>query len=71
MALGSETHSFDQNQRYVPLTFGPASAAGTVIVNAPANARIAPPGEYLLFFISDQGVPSEGRLVKLVGPTFW
>ncbi len=65
MALGSETHSFDQNQRYVPLTFA-SSTPGHVTVTAPANATLAPEGEYLLFFVSAQGVPSEGKLVKIV-----
>jgi hypothetical protein len=64
LALGSETHSFDQNQRYVPLSYT-RSAAGHLTVNAPADSMIAPEGEYLLFVISRSGVPSEGRLVHL------
>ncbi len=64
MALGSETHSFDQNQRYVPLTFSKI-AEGHLSVHGPANSTFAPEGEYLLFVISEQGVPSEARVVHL------
>jgi hypothetical protein len=65
MALGSETHSFDHNQRYVPLSFR-KTAEGRLTVTAPANTHIAPEGLYLLFMIGESGAPSEGRLVKLV-----
>ena len=64
MALGSETHSFDQNQRYVPLVAS-RSSAGHLTVQAPANSTFAPEGDYLLFVLSDQGVPSEGRIVHI------
>ena len=64
MALGSETHSFDQNQRYIPLNFT-SNGDHSLKVDAPANSRIAPEGEYLLFAISDQGVPSVGRSVHV------
>ena len=64
LALGSETHSFDQNQRYIPLTFT-KTGEGHLQIEGPANSRIAPEGEYLLFLVSDQGVPSEGRLVHV------
>lgn len=65
MALGSETHSFDQNQRYVPLVASKTST-GHLSVQAPANSTIAPEGDYLLFVISDQGVPSEARIIHLM-----
>ncbi|HTL10890.1 MAG TPA: galactose oxidase early set domain-containing protein [Bdellovibrionota bacterium] len=64
MALGSETHSFDQNQRYVPLTFEQASPSH-IWVNGPADTMVAPEGNYVLYLISAQGVPSEGRLVHV------
>jgi galactose oxidase len=64
MAMGSETHSFDQNQRYVQLRFTKLSNHH-FRVDAPVNSTIAPEGEYLLFAISDQGVPSVARVVYL------
>ena len=60
MALGSYTHGFDQNQRYVRLAVTPE---GTI--TPPANASLAPPGDYLLFFVSDTGVPSAAKTVRV------
>lgn len=67
MAMGSETHSFDQNQRYIPLDFT-IQSSGRLTLRAPNNSTIAPEGEYILYLISDAGVPSEGRLVHLSAP---
>lgn len=64
MALGSTTHSFDQNQRYIALDFQ-VPVAGTVKVTPPANYFQAPAGDYILFILSDLGVPSEGKHVWL------
>lgn len=60
MALGSFTHGFDQNQRYVRMTI---NADGTV--TPPANATIAPPGDYMLYLVSDAGIPSTGVAVRV------
>jgi hypothetical protein len=61
--LGSVTHGFDANQRANTLTFSRGS--GLVRVTAPANARRAPPGHYLLFLLNRNGVPSGGRVVRV------
>ena len=61
--LGSVTHGFDANQRVNTLTFSRGS--GLVRVTAPANARRAPPGHYLLFLLNRNGVPSFGRVVRV------
>jgi hypothetical protein len=61
--LGSVTHAFDQSQRLVPLGFSPA--AGGLSVTLPASANIAPPGPYLLFLVSSDGVPSVGQILRL------
>ncbi|MEE9129336.1 MAG: galactose oxidase-like domain-containing protein [Phycisphaerales bacterium] len=67
--LAALTHGFDQNQRYVPLTFQPhLLQPDTLTVDAPANANLAPQGYYMLFLISDDGVPSIAKYVKLVPP---
>ncbi len=63
MALGSTTHAFDQNQRYVSL--GYRAEAGKVIVTAPRDAASAPEGDYLLFLVSNAGVPSVAKHVRL------
>jgi hypothetical protein len=63
MALGSFTHGFDQNQRYVRLSF--QVDGGAAVVAPPATANAAPPGDYLLFLVSDAGAPSVGRHVRV------
>ena len=62
--LGAVTHHFDQNQRYVPLTFTMAFE-NALEVDAPANANLAPPGYYMLFVVSQDGVPSVATYVRL------
>ena len=61
--LGSSTHAFDQNQRFVPLSF--TAGAGALQVDAPANSRLAPPGYYMLFILNSSGVPSVAKMVRL------
>ena len=61
--LSSVTHSFNQNQRFMTLTFQ-TQAAG-LSVAAPSSPNLAPPGDYLLFVVNGDGVPSEGRFINL------
>jgi galactose oxidase-like protein/Big-like domain-containing protein len=63
---GATTHAFDENQRFVPLTFAPAD--GGLTLTAPADANIAPPGHYLLFLVNTDGVPSIARFVRFAAP---
>jgi hypothetical protein len=62
--LGSVTHSFDENQRFMRL----ASVVNTgfLTVTAPANANLAPPGHYLLFLVNANGVPSVGTIIQVL-----
>ncbi len=64
--LSSVTHAFNQSQLVYPLTFS-ATAATTLGAAGPTSANVAPPGPYMLFLLSPQGVPSVGRMVT-VGP---
>jgi Domain of unknown function (DUF1929)/Chitobiase/beta-hexosaminidase C-terminal domain len=64
--LGSATHAFNQNQRYIPLTFTPS--VGSLSVQAPLNGNIAPPGYYMLFIVKNTGVPSVGVFVQFPAP---
>jgi galactose oxidase len=57
------THAFNQNQRFVSLTF--QAASGGLTIQAPANANFAPPGYYMLFIVDTSGIPSVAAMVKL------
>ena len=61
--LGSVTHAFDMSQRAntLPVT---RSATG-IEIRAPADPKQAPPGHYLLFILNRNGVPSEGKVVRI------
>jgi hypothetical protein len=61
--LGSVTHAFDQNQRYVPLTFSATSTG--IVVTPPANRNVAPPGHYMLFLLNSRGVPSVAKIQRV------
>jgi Domain of unknown function (DUF1929)/Fibronectin type III domain len=63
LRLGSVTHAFNQNQRFVPVSFQPG--AGGLNLQAPANANLAPPGHYMLFIVDTNGIPSVAAMVRL------
>jgi Domain of unknown function (DUF1929) len=60
---GAVTHAFDMDQRVVGMSF--TAGNGSLIVTAPPNGNIAPPGYYLLFLVNAAGVPSVGSFVQL------
>jgi hypothetical protein len=61
--LGAPTHSEDQGQRYVPLSF---STLGTTITAvSPDTSNIAPAGYYMLFITDSAGVPSVAKIIQL------
>lgn len=60
---GSTTHSFDMDQRRLPLSF--SQSGDKLSVSGPANSRVAPPGQYMLFAIDRNGVPSEAKILRL------
>jgi PKD repeat protein len=60
---GASTHAWDQNQRYVPLSF---TASGDGLdVSAPAGGGAAPPGYYQLVIENSAGVPSVASFVRV------
>ena len=61
--MGSVTHNFDFDQRFIPLTVTPGS--GSVTISGPTNANVAPPGRYMVFLVDDKGVPSYGQIVTI------
>ncbi len=65
---GSSTHAFDMNQRYVELQIDDTVVNGSSVsvrVIGPADGFVAPPGYYLLFLVDSNGLPSEGRWVRV------
>jgi galactose oxidase len=62
--LGSVTHAFNEDQRFNRLGFTIASSTG-LMVTAPSNPNLAPPGYYMLFVINSAGVPSVAHFVRL------
>ncbi len=58
----SVTHAFDENQRFQFLNF--TAGSGSLNVQAPASANLAPPGYYMLFLVDTTGVPSVASLLR-------
>ncbi|GAA3931812.1 galactose oxidase early set domain-containing protein [Hymenobacter algoricola] len=62
--LSSVTHSFNMNQRFLPLT--PTAATGTTLsLTAPADSRQCPPGHYMLFVLDANGTPSQASILSI------
>lgn len=64
IGLGSMTHSFDSNQRYVQLGMTP-TGAGTAVIAGPPNPETAPPGYYMLFLVAQDRTPSVAAIVRV------
>jgi galactose oxidase len=64
--LSSVTHAFNENQFINFLKF--RSGNDGLIVTAPARPELSPPGHYMLFVLSKDGVPSESRVLR-IGPS--
>lgn len=64
VSLAADTHQIDMNQHFVPLSF--TAGTGTLTVQAPSSASVAPPGNYMLFILNKQGVPSVSAPVRIL-----
>ena len=64
VAPGATTHGADMQQRVVPLRVDGRKGT-TAALRAPANSAIAPPGRYMLFGLSGEGVPAVARWISL------
>lgn len=60
---GAVTHGFNMSKRGIELVIS-GGAAGSIDVEEPPNANLAPPGWYLLFVLNAGRVPSVGRWVR-------
>ncbi len=62
--LPSVTHAFDQSQR---INFFPDFEVGTGVLRltAPSSPNTCPPGHYMLFVLSNAGVPSIAKVIQI------
>jgi hypothetical protein len=58
------THHTDAGARYIRLAIT-GRGGGQLVARAPASANIAPPGWYMLFIVSSDGVPSVGTFIQI------
>jgi hypothetical protein len=65
--FGAVTHCTNMSQRFLPLSF--SAGSGSLTVTTPANADLAPPGDYMLFLVDTNGVPSSAAVAHF-GPYF-
>ena len=63
LRFASVTHSINMGQRYVPLSF--TASGNSLTVTGPANTALATPGNYMLFLVDTNGVPSVSAPVRL------
>jgi Domain of unknown function (DUF1929) len=61
--LGSITHTVNNDQRLIPLTF--RRTGNTYTLNGPENSSIATPGYYMLFALNAVGVPSTAKILRV------
>ncbi len=67
IGLSSVTHSFNTGQRFLTLPAVP-SATG-LAVTAPPSPDACPPGHYLMFLVTTEGVPSVAAIVQVAAAT--
>lgn len=60
---GAATHSVNMDQRSVSIPF--TAAADKLTATAPKTNWVVPPGYYMLFVVSRDGVPSEAKFVQV------
>jgi Galactose oxidase-like, Early set domain/Fibronectin type III domain/Glyoxal oxidase N-terminus len=66
VSLGSDTHQSDMDQHFVPLSF--TQGSGGLNIQIPSSAATAPPGNYMLFILNSNGVPSVASFIN-IAPT--
>ena len=60
---GSVTHSFDMDQRYVPLSF--TVSGNRISTRVPSSVTTVPPGYYHLVISNAAGTPSVSKIVRV------
>ncbi|MDQ2986097.1 MAG: DUF1929 domain-containing protein, partial [Armatimonadota bacterium] len=65
LKLSSTTHDLDSTQRFIKLSESAPSTTKQMFVHTPKDGGIAPPGKYMLFGVSYQGIPSVAKYVTI------
>lgn len=68
VAPGASTHATDMSQRVVPLATPVSRPGGRFALTLPADGNLAPPGYYMLFVLSADGVPSVSKFIRIGAP---
>ncbi len=64
LRLGNTTHHFDFENRLIWLQIQ-STTSSSVVVSAPINSNIAPPGYYLIHVLNSSGIPSAGKIIHI------
>jgi len=64
--LSSATHTVNNDQRRIPLSFT-RSDSGSYVLDIPSNPGVVLPGHYMLFAMNAKGVPSVSRTLRISG----
>ncbi len=63
--FSSVTHDVNSDQRRLPLTITSNPALGTYVLSIPTDPGVAVPGNYMLFALNAEGVPSVAQVINL------
>ena len=63
MRMASATHSVNTDQRRIPISF--TGTTGSYQLNIPAERGVVLPGNYMLFALDGNGVPSVARTINI------
>ena len=66
--LGSVSHTWNNDQRFVDLPFSADKSETDVMVVLPSRATDTPPGFYMLFAFDAKGVPSVAKIMRVNQP---
>jgi hypothetical protein len=69
LRLGSATHGFNMEQRFIDLTPTMVPIGTDVMVTLPTSANDVPPGWYLVFALDPSGAPSQGEYLQITDDT--
>ena len=65
MRTGFITHTLNTDNRYVKLSFKQPANSNELVISAPAMPAHAIPGDYMLFVLNAEGVPSIAKHIRL------